>query len=191
MSYNFSKGFEMKIVKILLTTLASIIIIVLVAAAVLPDQYALEREVSINQSSDKVFNYIKFIKNMDDYSVWAKIDPDMKQTYSGTDGKVGFIAVWESGHEHVGKGEQEIKKIVDGISIETELRFIEPFEATDQAILKTDAISDTQTKVTWSFSGNMPYPMNLMLVMIDMEKELGVPLAKGLENLKAIMEKKQ
>jgi len=61
----------MKIVKILLGTLASVLVIVLVAAAVLPDQYALKREISINQSSDKVFNYIKFIKNMDNYSVWA------------------------------------------------------------------------------------------------------------------------
>ena len=113
----------------------------------------------------------------------------MKQSYSGTDGEVGFIAAWESGHEHVGRSEQEIKKIVEGKFIETELRFFEPFAATDQAILSTEAISDTQTKITWSFSGNMPYPMNLMLIMIDMEIELGVPLAKGLENLKLIMEK--
>jgi len=34
----------------------------------------------------------------------------------------------------------------------------------------------------------MPYPMNLMLLFIDMDAELGKNLQGGLDNLKAILE---
>jgi len=179
----------MKILKIFLSIVAILLSFVLVIAAVAPSNYALKREIVISKSNNDVFNYIKFLKNMDNYSAWAKLDPNMKKSYKGTDGTVGFITTWESKHEHVGKGEQEILNIIEGERIDTELRFYLPFEATDKAFLSTEKISDTETKVTWGFDGNMPYPMNLMLLVMDMEKELGVPLADGLKSLKEILEK--
>jgi len=179
----------MKILKIFLSIVTVLVGLVLLIAAIVPSNYALKREIVISKNSDDVFNYIKFLKNMDNYSAWAKLDPNMKKTYQGTDGTVGFIATWDSKHEHVGKGEQEILKIIEGERIDTELRFFLPFEATDKAFLSTEKISDTETKVTWGFDGNMPYPMNLMLLVMDMEKELGVPLADGLKSLKQILEK--
>jgi hypothetical protein len=36
------------------------------------------------------------------------MDPDMKKTYRGTDGTVGFVSEWESNKKDVGTGEQEI-----------------------------------------------------------------------------------
>ena len=178
----------MKIFKIFFAIVAILVSLVLVVAAISPSNYALKREITISKNNDDVFNYIKLLKNMDNYSAWAKLDPNMKKTYQGTDGTVGFIATWESEHEHVGKGEQEILNIVEGKRIETELRFYFPFEVTDKASLSTERISDTETKVTWEFDGNMPYPMNLLLLVMDMEKELGVPLADGLKSLKQILE---
>jgi len=179
----------MKIVKILLLLVVSLVALVFGAAAVVPKEYAIEKEVVINKNNIDIFNYIKFVKNQDNYSVWAKMDPEMTRSYKGTDGTVGFISAWESNHKHVGKGEQEIKKITEGKRIDLELRFIEPFEATDIAYMTTDSLSDNSTKVMWGFKGHMAYPMNLMLLMMDMEKEVGTPLQQGLVNLKEIMEK--
>ena len=51
------------------------------------------------------------------------MDPDMKKTYRGTDGTVGFVSAWDSEKDDVGKGEQEIIKITDGERIDYELRF--------------------------------------------------------------------
>jgi len=178
----------MKIFKIFFAIVTILVSLVLAVAAVSPSNYALKREITISKNSNDVFNYIKLLKNMDNYSAWAKLDPNMKKTYQGTDGTVGFIATWDSEHEHVGKGEQEILNIVEGERIETELRFFIPFEATDKVFLSTEPISETETKVTWGFDGHMPYPMNLLLLVMDMEKELGVPLADGLKSLKQILE---
>jgi len=89
----------------------------------------------------------------------------------------------------VGKGEQEIKKIADGKRIDYELRFIKPFAATNYADIVFTALSETQTKVSWGFAGEMKYPMNLFLLLRDMDSLLGKDLQEGLANLKELLEK--
>ncbi len=53
----------------------------------------------------------------------------------------------------------------------------------------TESSSENATKVKWGFSGRMDYPMNLMLLFMNMEEMLGKDLDKGLQNLKAVLEK--
>jgi hypothetical protein len=55
--------------------------------------------------------------------------------------------------------------------------------------MTTEAISEKQTKVKWGFIGNMKYPMNLMLLFMNMEKMVGNDLNIGLTNLKGVLEK--
>jgi hypothetical protein len=116
------------------------------------------------------------------------MDPNMKNSYSGTDGVPGFVSAWESDNDSVGKGEQELKAIKEGERLDMELRFLEPFEAKDNAYMTTDALSDTQTKVKWGFTGRMNYPMNIMLLCMDMEDMVGGDLEKGLGKLKTTLE---
>jgi len=179
----------MKIIKTILFSILGIIVLALVAAFFMPKEYAVEREVIINQPRDSVFNYVKYLKNQDNFSVWAKTDPNMKKTFTGVDGTVGAVSAWESNDENVGVGEQEIKKIAEGKRIDFELRFKTPFEATEDAYMTTEAISATETKVKWGFNGGMDYPMNLMLPFLQMDKVIGKDLQTGLDNLKVILEK--
>jgi hypothetical protein len=179
----------MKILKKILIALAVIIAIPLIAALFVKKDYAVVRETAINKPRQEVFAYIKLLKNQDNYSKWAKMDPDMKKDYRGTDGTVGFVASWDSDKKDVGKGEQEIKKITEGERLDFELRFTEPFEATDQAYMTTDDVDGGATRVKWGFNGHMPYPMNLMCLFMSMDKMLGPDLETGLANLKAILEK--
>lgn len=178
----------MKIIKLLLSISLVAVIAVLLVAALAPSEYALEKEIVINKNRSEVFQYISHLKNQSNYSVWAKIDPNMKNEYRGTDATVGFVAAWDSDHKQVGKGEQIITGIVDGRRIDTELRFQEPFEAQDSAYMTTETISDSETKVTWGFFGKMPYPMNILLLTMDMDKEVGSSLMGSLENLKNVLE---
>lgn len=179
----------MKIFKKILIALAIIIAIPLLVALFVKKDYAVEREVVINQPKEVVFGYIKFLKNQDNFSKWATMDPDMKKTYQGTDGMVGFVSAWESQKDDVGTGEQEIKKITEGERIDYELRFIKPFESTEKAYMITEASGDNQTKVKWGFSGRMDYPMNLMLLFMDFEEMIGNDFETGLNRLKGELEK--
>lgn len=179
----------MKILKGLLLTVVGIVVLALIVALFVKKDYAVERKVTINRSESEVFDFIKHIKNQDQYSVWNSIDPAMKKTYTGTDGTVGFISAWESTNKNVGKGEQEITNIKEGDRIEMKLRFKEPFEAEDNAYMETEGMGANQTNVKWGFKGRMAYPMNIMLLFMDMENMLGKDLQGGLEQLKVVLEK--
>ncbi|MES2591261.1 MAG: SRPBCC family protein [Bacteroidota bacterium] len=180
----------MKIIKKLLIAVVGLIVLVLIIAIFVKKEYAVEREVVINKPKSEVFEYIKYLKNQDSFSVWAMKDPNMKKEYKGEDGTVGFISAWDSEMKDVGKGEQEIKGIIEGAKVEYELRFIKPFEATDDAYMITEAAADNHTTVKWGFRGKMDYPMNFMLLFMDMEDMLGKDLQQGLNNLKEQIEKK-
>lgn len=179
----------MNIIKKALLALIIIISIPLIIALFVKKDYAVERSIKINKPKQEVFDYIKYLKNQDNFSKWATMDPAMKKTYRGTDATVGFVSAWESNKDDVGVGEQEIKRIVDGERIDFELRFIKPFEATEPAYMTTETINEMQTNVKWGFSGHMNYPMNLMMLFMDFEKMIGDDLQTGLTNLKLVLEK--
>lgn len=179
----------MKALKLILVGLAGTLALILLVAAFTAKDYAVEREITINKPKSEVFDYIRFLKNQDYYSKWATMDPAMKKSYRGTDGEVGFVSAWDSENPDVGKGEQEIKKIINGDRIDFELRFIDPFESISPAYMVTESISENETKVKWGFSGHMDYPINLMLLFMDFEKLIGDDLQTGLDKLKIVLEK--
>ena len=167
---------------------AAIIAIPFIIALFLPSSYEVERQVTIEKPKATVFNYVKYLKNQDLFSKWAQIDPEMVKSTRGTDGEVGFVSRWESNHEQVGTGEQEIIAIEEGKRIDFELRFIKPFEATSPAYMITEASGDNQTVVKWGFEGHIDYPMNIMFLFMDFTQMIGDDLQFGLDNLKVILE---
>ncbi|CAM3678191.1 SRPBCC family protein [Rheinheimera salexigens] len=175
-------------IKKILITLLVLLAIPLITALFVKNQYVVTTQVIIKQPVPVVFDYIRFLANQDNFSVWANIDPEMSKSYRGIDGTVGFVAAWHSEHPDVGTGEQEIIAIVEEQRIDYELRFLEPFTATAPAQMLTKAIGPDETEVTWIFEGSMPYPMNLMLLFVDMEAMIGEDLQQGLDNLKLILE---
>jgi uncharacterized protein YndB with AHSA1/START domain len=179
----------MNIIKFVLIGLVSIVALLLIVALFTKKNYGVIREVTINKPKPAVFEYVKLLRNQENFSVWASKDPEMKKEYRGTDGTAGFVSAWESKMKDVGKGEQEILKIVENDRIDYELRFIEPFASTSSANFTFEAVSDLQTKVKWGFTGRMKYPMNLFLLATDMEGMIGNDFQQGLNNLKGILEK--
>lgn len=179
----------MKTLKKVLIGIGVIIAIPLIVALFIPKEYAVEREIIINKPKAEVFDYIKYLKNQDNFSKWATMDPAMKKSYRGTDGTVGFVSAWESQDDEVGTGEQEIVKITEGDRIDYELRFMEPFEAQEPAFMTTESVSPTSTRVRWGFSGEMPYPLNIMMLFYDMEEMIGADLNYGLQRLKEELER--
>jgi hypothetical protein len=164
-----------------------VIVVPLILALFVKSDYSVERSVVIDRPKQEVFDYIRYLKNQDNYSVWASMDPDMRQEFRGVDGTVGFVSAWE-GNDDVGKGEQEIVGITEGERIDYALRFIEPFEGFADTSLITESLDENRTRVRWTMDSSMPYPFNLMLLFMDMEEMIGNDLQTGLENLKLVLE---
>lgn len=171
---------------LILLFLGGIIMLLLVVALFMRKEYFIRREMVINASVEKVFDYLKHLKNQDHFNKWVMTDPDMERNFKGTDGTVGFIYGW-NGNKKAGEGEQQITQLIEGKKIATEIRFIRPFAAIAHADLDTEALSDQQTKVIWSNRSTMKYPMNLMIATI--EKMLAKDMDESLSNLKTILEK--
>jgi hypothetical protein len=173
---------------IVLYIILGIIATLLLAGLVIGKEIKATREIVIKKPVGEVFNYIKYLKNQQNYSKWATLDPNMKNEFRGTDGTVGFVNSWE-GNKKVGTGEQEITGIAEGKSLSTDLRFIKPFKSLAKAVMTTDAIDANSTKVTWGFESKMNYPMNVMKLFMNMENAIGKDFSTGLQNLKTVLEK--
>ena len=173
------------LIKILLA-IVSIIVILLIVALFTRKAYSVQREIIINAPLQKIFDYLKHLRNQDNFNKWVMVDPAMKRDFKGTDGTVGFIYAW-NGNKKAGEGEQEIKAIDEEKKIKTEVRFVRPFAGIAHADMTTEFISDNQTKVNWNNSSEIKFPMNIMIPVI--EKMLAKDMDASLNNLRVILER--
>src|SRR5436190_2864555 len=176
----------MNIIITILLVVAGIIALLLIIALFIKREHYVKREIIINAPRQKVFDYIKLLKNQDEFNKHAMSAPDRKREFKGTDGTVGYIYAW-SGDKNAGVGEKEIKDIVEGKRIEMEIRFVKPMAVSATIIMETESLSDNQTKVTWSNAGTLKYPVNIMIPM--MEKNVSKGMDDSLLTLKGIFEK--
>lgn len=169
--------------------LAGILVLIILLAAIAPKSYEVNRSIVINRPISEVFEYIKYVKNQNYWGPWNSRDPEMKQTFRGEDGTVGFVSAWESNHKQVGSGEQEIIKVVENEEMESELRFLKPMKSVSKGYIRTTKEGPDQTKVVWGFYGENKFPMSIMMLFFNMDKAVGKDFEEGLENLKTILEK--
>lgn len=164
-----------------------LVILVFILAVVAPKNYEVYRTVDIARSTEDVFEYLKYVKNQEIWSPWAKKDPDMARKYTGEDGAVGFVSYW-NGNKEVGEGEQEITAVVTNERIDGELRFLKPFRSNSNCYFKVYPVADNRTKVSWGFSGKNVFPMNVFMLFMNMDKAVGKDFEEGLAELKKILE---
>lgn len=162
--------------------------IVLIVALFVKKDFEVKRTVEIERNVTDVFDYIRYLENHEQFTVWSQLDPTMTKTYSGPDGHVGGLYKWNSTLEEVGAGEQEIVELKENDRLVFDLRFKKPWESEAIATMQLEETSSTSTKIDWSVRGETPWPWNITLLFMDMDGELGPDLEKGLLNLKNTLE---
>ncbi len=171
---------------IILLAIVIIVVFLLFLALITKGEYQITRDIVVNRPNHEVFDYIKLIRNQEQYSYWVMQDPTNKITYFGEDGTIGFLSKWE-GEKKAGKGEQEIIAIDEGNSTRVEVRFEKPFKNTAFTEMLTKDLGESQTQVTWRMIGKNKFPMTLFNLVID--NLLGKDMEKSLLNLKQLLEK--
>lgn len=180
----------MNILLIILAVIGCLIALVLLIAAIAPKGYSIYREIVINRPVAYVFDYIRYLKNQEEFSKWVMTDPNKKTELRGEDGKVGVVYAW-NGNQQAGEGEQEITNIKENERIDIEVRFVRPFEGLAYTPFVVKELSPDQTHITWGMTSSMKFPMNAMLLFVKMEKLLGKDLEISLANLKQILENRK
>lgn len=174
----------MQIILYIILGIVGLLILLILFA---PKAFAVERDIIIQKPKAEVFNYVRSLRDQQKWSAWAKKDPNQVVTYTGTDGHAGATAHWV-GNKEVGEGVQEIKKVVEGERIDSQLRFIKPFKSQSDCYFITEDAGDNNTKLRWGFTGKMNPPMNVFMLFMNMDKTVGKDFEEGLGNLKAILE---
>jgi uncharacterized protein YndB with AHSA1/START domain len=174
-------------VKIVILVVFALVAGVLIAAAMRPSEFSVQRSVSIQAPADKIFAMVNDFHQWPAWSPWEHLDPTMKRTLGGAASGPGAIYAWD-GSSKVGAGRMEIKEATAPSRIGIQLDFIRPFEGHNVTDFTFTPRGDS-TEVTWLMHGPSPFISKLMGLFVNMDTMIGKDFEAGLANLKAAAEK--
>lgn len=152
----------------------------LVAAAVQPDHYRVERSREIAAAPDAIQPELADLERWSEWNPWAELDPNMELTYSDPPSGEGAWYEW-AGNDDVGRGRMEITS-VSPTRVTYDLSFIEPFASESAVELRLEPEGEA-TRVVWVMEGDNDFVSKLFGVFMDMDAMIGSDFERGLANL--------
>ncbi len=184
-----------KFVLFVLILIAILVVGVLVAALVMPNDVTVTRSVVIKASRDSVFRQMVQLRNWSHWNPWLALDTNMKLTYGGTSGEQGSSYSWDSKNDDLGSGTTSITGIQDTKGAKTtsqmqfHIDFVRPMKGTADGVL---GARDTagMVRATWALTLHYSFPFNglQLFPFMNSEKMVGGAFETGLEKLKAYTE---
>lgn len=175
----------MKIIQWTLAVIGTIVLVVVGAGFLIPSTFAVQRSIDINAAPKKVYDLIVEPRKWQDWSVWAKRDPNMRITYSGPPFGMGAKWAWASKSE--GNGSMEFTRVEPDRTVEYAL-FFPDYNMRSTGALRLEPAGNA-THVTWTSTGDVgPNPLKHYLAVM-MDRFVGPDFEAGLANLKALAEK--
>lgn len=162
------------------------IAVVLILAAMRPDQFRVQRSAAIKAPPEKIFPLISDLKAWTTWSPFEK-DPAMKRTYGASTSGKGATYAWD-GNSQVGAGDVLITDAPAPSRVSLDLNMVRPFEAHNMVDFTLTPAGE-RTTVTWAMRGDVPYFAKIIHMFVNMDRMVGGEFEKGLANIKAIAEK--
>lgn len=172
----------------LLAVLAAIVLLVLIVAASRPADFRIVRAATINATPAAIFDRVNDLRKFQDWSPWAKLDPNMVLTFSGPAAGVGCASAWQ-GNNKVGAGSMTITESRPAELIRMRLEFLKPFKATNLTEFAFRAANGA-TAVEWSMTGKYNFVSKIICLFMNMDRMVGRDFEKGLAQLQALSEAK-
>ena len=171
---------------IILILVAIAVIIFIVVAAMQPSDFRITRTGTITAPASAVFAQVNDLHKWDAWSPWAKLDPDAKNSFEGSESGVGAIMKWV-GNNKVGQGSMSIMESRPDEFISFKLEFLKPFKATNTSEFTFTSEND-KTTVTWSMYGKNNFMGKAIGLIMSCERMVGGQFEKGLAALKSVVE---
>ena len=171
-----------KILLLLVAAIAGLAVYV----AMQPDHFRIERRATVNAPPQAVFTQVNDFRKWDDWSPWAKLDPNAKVTFSGPQSGAGASFRWD-GNDKVGAGTMTITESKPNLRVATRTDFVKPFEGTSNSdFIFSEA--GGQTNVIWTMTGKQSFVGKAICLFMNQDKMIGGYFEKGLANLKSVVE---
>ena len=170
---------------------ALVVIVVLLAAALAfvasrPNTFRIERATTIKAPPEKIFPLINDLHGFNTWNPFAKMDPEMKLSYSGPQTGKGAAYAWES--RKMGVGRMEIVDAAPPSKVVLNLDFVKPFEGHNVVEFTLRPQGDA-TNVTWVMQGPMAFIPKIMNLFVSSDKMVGGQFEMGLADMKAVAER--
>ncbi len=168
--------------------LAAIILVILIAAAMKSDEFSYESSMEMNASRRAVYLQVINLNRWQEWSPWAKLDPNAENIFKGPRAGLGAEMTWK-GNGNVGEGSMKIIEAVPHKLIKYQLDFIKPMAGTSISEFNFESIKGGKTLVTWRMTGKAGYWGKVMGIVMNCEGMITNQFNEGLTNIKQIVEK--
>ena len=173
----------------ILIALAVILLIFVIVVATRPSDFKIVRSATISAPPATVFGEVNELRKWEAWSPWAKMDPQMKQTYEGPPAGNGAISRWV-GNSQVGEGNMTIVESHPNDLIKIRLEFVKPFPGVNDVEFTFKPEGSNQTAVTWTMTGKYAFVPKAVGLFMNMDKMIGDQFEQGLAQLKPVCEAK-
>lgn len=185
--------------KAITTLLLLLIAGVLGIAVAVPDDFTIERAVSIKASPARVYPIITDLRRFPKWSPWEGKDVEIKRTNSGPASGKGAVYEW-NGNGEVTRGRMEVTSTAAPRNVIMKLHMIRPFEPQNIEVKSVPPFkvgTTTEfgiverggaTVVTWTMRGKYTLEDKIKSVVARMNDVLGYELELGLSRLKDLAE---
>jgi hypothetical protein len=170
----------------ILVGVAVLLAILVVVVSMQPSEFRVERSGRMNVPPSKVFPHVNDFHLWQEWSPWAKRDPNCEIGYDGPDTGEG-AKFWWKGNKEVGEGRMTIIESTPDKIIAIRLEFIKPFKAINTAEFTFKPVGDG-TEVNWAMTGKNNFMGKAFHMLINCDKMVGKDFEQGLANLRAIAE---
>ncbi len=152
------------ITKILLG-LASVIIVFGIVAATRPADFRVERNAALSASPAALFEHVNDHHKFAVWNPFLKLDPNVKNTYSGPASGVGAVCSWE-GNKDVGAGSCTIIESKPGELVRCRMDWKRPMGGTSTVDF-TFKPEGGKTVVTWAMYGKNNFKVMSLFMDCD------------------------
>lgn len=171
----------MNVIKKILLSLAVVIAVFLIVVATRPADFRVERSATIAASPSALFEQVNDHRKFAVWNPFMKLDPNVKNTYSGPDSGVGAVCSWD-GNSDIGAGSATITESKPGELVRQRMDWKRPMEgvATVDFTFKPEG---DKTVVTWAMYGKNGFMGKAVSLFMDCDKMVGPQFEKGLAEL--------
>lgn len=177
----------MKALKGISIVIVALVAIYIVLALMGPKNYTVTRNIKIAAPMDIVFEQTSLYANWSGWSHWSKMDPEAKYSIKDDNQQVGGSMSWDG--TITGNGIMTTTEVLPNEKFHYEIEFIAPWYMAGKS---RGGFSYEQegddVLLTWIDGGDIGFMKRPMMLMMDIETQIGPAFEQGLADIKKICE---
>jgi hypothetical protein len=166
--------------------LAGLLLALAAIVATRPSAYRVERSAHVSAPSRMVYERISDFHRWAEWSPWAHVDPDMRQSFEGAPAGTGAEYTW-SGNSQIGEGRMSITEARPDELVAIRIDFARPLRTTSTTELRL-LPEGGGVRVTWAMEGRRDFVGKAVALVASVDDIVARDFEQGLDDLRRVAE---